>query len=143
MNGIIGDVEGFYKTLIHHDFWMEPDRASIETFFENGGDPKEIDEYGENAAHYAVANGRADLLVTLDRAGVDTDAEDLHGATPLHAAARKRDVVAVAVLLALGADPKARTHAGDTPAYCLYRSIAAPDERARIEEILHLIAGAE
>ena len=48
-------------------------------------------------------------------AGVDINAQDLNGATPLHRAVRTRSAAAVALLLSLGAAPALKNKSGSTP----------------------------
>jgi ankyrin repeat protein len=52
----------------------------------------------------------------LIAAGADVNATQRNGFTPLHEAAQHGDDELVELLLSAGADPTARTDAGDTPA---------------------------
>jgi ankyrin repeat protein len=49
--------------------------------------------------------------------GVSAGATDEYGVTPLHEAARNGHTAVVTVLLAAGADPNARSRAGETPVW--------------------------
>ena len=80
---------------------------------------------GAQPIHYAVVGqpgsetweprAQAAIVAYLLRAGVDPNAADKSGVTPLHRAVRTRCAAAVRVLLANGADPRRKNGNGSTP----------------------------
>lgn len=90
-------------------------------------------QFGDTALHWAALRGYADICALLLSHGAEVDARNCEGSTALHYAAGERvvseiwtsgfvpmgdepDQIAVAeFLVAQGADPGARNHAGRTP----------------------------
>lgn len=66
--------------------------------------------------HIAAAQNRVRTLRFLLRHGAQADLPGPLGNTPLHAAAHRGHMAAVAFLLAAGADPRARNAVGQSPA---------------------------
>jgi len=83
-----------------------------------GGDPFAANRQGETVLHLAAALGAAELAALLLQQGLDPNARDHRGASPLHAALRVPGPIAqtlVAQLIAAGADPLATSMNGETP----------------------------
>jgi len=75
--------------------------------------------YKRNLLHMATIpireNATKDAIRVLANAGVNVNAKDSIGCTPLHYAARKNDPVGVEALLEYGADPNSLDDQGLTP----------------------------
>ena len=73
------------------------------------------DEHGLRAVHAASISGHKDVVAFLGSRGADVNAvDDYTQSTPLHYAARFGEASVCTTLLALGADPAAKTKSGDT-----------------------------
>lgn len=82
-----------------------------------GADPFQANEQGETAVHLAAQVGALDLLRALLDAGLDANARDARGRTPLHAALALPEAELVAVarcLIRHGADPEIAANDGET-----------------------------
>jgi ankyrin repeat protein len=84
---------------------------------------------GRTPMHVAVRPGPRALQLLRDR-GADLDVQNAHtGDTPLHCAVEETKVASVEWLLANGADPTRRNHAGLTPVDCArHAADSEPDE---------------
>jgi ankyrin repeat protein len=81
------------------------------------------------ALHCAVLLGRYDIARQLLELGADANAQDDYKDTPLHDAARSKDVRMVELLLQYGADRKIRNRWWLTPKYVwLFSSAGGPVE---------------
>ena len=84
-------------------------------------DPRLIearDSDGSTPLHCAVWKGHQQAVAALIKAGADVNAvnqNDHWGTTPLHAAAHANQVAIAELLLAHGANPKAKDDEGRTP----------------------------
>ncbi len=81
-----------------------------------GGDPFGTWQ-GTGALHAAIAIGADDIAASLLAAGVDPNARDAHGATPLHLALERDAAAALPLLQDLlrhGADPEIANAGGET-----------------------------
>jgi ankyrin repeat protein len=76
-----------------------------------------VERTGVNLLHWATITNRADVIPELAKAGVDINAVDEHGFTPLMYAATIDfgDAATLRALLAAGADRAVKNHAGRTP----------------------------
>jgi hypothetical protein len=83
----------------------------------HGLDPKVRLADGRTLLHAAANVATAEYLVAR---GLDVNAGDKEGKTPLHRAADRCNVALVRWLLGHGADPGRRDHAGHTPLEALY-----------------------
>eukprot|EP01046_Picozoa_sp_COSAG06_P046454 COSAG06_NODE_6581_length_2870_cov_4.019488_3_plen_138_part_00 len=72
------------------------------------------DASGRRAVHIASAYGHKDVVVFLGSRGADVNAVDNSQQTPLHCAAYRGKASVCTALLALGADPTAKTKGGLT-----------------------------
>ena len=72
------------------------------------------DWYGWRAIHTASACGRKDVVAFLGSRGADVNAVTDSQSTPLHFAATNGHASVCTTLLALGADPAAKTTDGET-----------------------------
>jgi ankyrin repeat protein len=79
----------------------------------------------------AAQRGNVERVQQLLQMGVSARTADEYGVTPLHEAARIGRPAVVTVLLAAGADPNARTRAGETPMWFV--------EQGRNPEILNAL----
>ena len=81
-----------------------------------GADPRIPALNGDTVLH-AVAESESmiGLLPDILRAGVNSNATNQDGMTPLHAAAVEGNAGAIPILLAAGADPNAQNKEGQTP----------------------------
>ena len=74
--------------------------------------------YGDNFLHHAArcySKGVEDFIRLLGNRGVDVNAQDVSGNTPLHCAAESNALSCVQVLLALGADRTIKNEENKTP----------------------------
>lgn len=65
--------------------------------------------------HIAAQNGELNMLKTEIGKGVNVNAEDNQGRTPLHVAAEKGHLAVVKILVENGADVNAKDNDGNTP----------------------------
>jgi truncated hemoglobin YjbI len=107
------------RTLLHNAAGAGS-LTTVELLLHLGADPNVLDG-GRHTPLYCVGNERggaksAEVVRALVRAGARVDAHDgVTGATPLHMAARRGNVVVARALLECGADKAARDRRGDTP----------------------------
>jgi ankyrin repeat protein len=88
----------------------------IRTLLELGADPNYRDDAGFPSLIAALSTDRVDryeIVELLLSFGADIDQRGLNDWTPLHHAAAHDDLEAIALLLAHGADPSARTRIDD------------------------------
>jgi ankyrin repeat protein len=116
--GSLKDEEGT-PILLHAAEAREP--AIVELLLQHGAGLGDHDPGGETALHRVADRRRAQpegtrrvVALLLDRGAV-IDARNWDQVTPLHQAVRARNVAAVEVLLAHGADANARDRRGSTP----------------------------
>ncbi len=76
-----------------------------------GADPTKSNWYG-TALHGAAEAGQCESIRILFNGGMDIDFRDGFGRTPLHCTSDRRQILAMELLLDLGADPNARDDAG-------------------------------
>ena len=74
------------------------------------------DDCGKRAVHVASWYGRKDVVAFLGSRGADVNAVDDGQGTPLHWAAGNGEASVCTTLLALGADPAAKTPRGGSTA---------------------------
>lgn len=86
-------------------------------FLDKGADPNAVDMTGANALHQAVRRGALDEIGPLVSMGVDINAQDSRGSTPLLLAAthERKSLDLVASLLGHGADPNIAAKSTSTP----------------------------
>ncbi len=99
--------------------------AMIELLLKAGSDIEATNRRGATALHYAAdgdpggkgrgAKAKADSISILCQAGANVEARTKDGVCALHRAVRTRCSLAVAALLAAGADRNARNKNGSTP----------------------------
>lgn len=89
------------------------------------------DYKGGTALHYAVQNGKIDIIYSLLFNGVDTNIQDNNKWTALHKAVLSGDKNIVKLLLLSGADIDARNNIYETPLF-----IAAKNGNRQIVEML-------
>jgi ankyrin repeat protein len=100
--------------VLSHSIGLAP-IAFVRTLLEAGADPN----YGDHAGFpslFCALDADADrpaLLALLLEFGADVQQRGINDYTPLHQAAARNDPAAIAVLLAHGADPDARTRIDD------------------------------
>jgi ankyrin repeat protein len=90
----------------------------VRTLLEQGADPNYQDPAGFPALIAALSSARADryqLVELLLASGADIQQRGVNDWTPLHYAAANDDLEGIALLLARGADPTARTRIDDGP----------------------------
>ena len=92
----------------------------VKTLLKKGADPLLTDKEGQTVLHFASylgdperASVKIKLLSSID--GVDVNARDINGNTPLHTAVLKKSERAVAALLKVGADPVVEKQAQQEP----------------------------
>ena len=75
-----------------------------------GADPTEVDATGQTALHLAAISGQTDLVCDLvNMLGVDTEAQDADGNTPLALAVARGRLETLQLLLKLGASVESRS----------------------------------
>lgn len=86
----------------------------VSLLLERGADTEARNEYGKQAIHYVSERGAsAKMFKTLLAAGADIDSLcTSDGTTPLHFAARKKDLDSIEFLLEAGADSRITDDAG-------------------------------
>ena len=80
-----------------------------------GADPRALTDYGESALHAAARRPlrhTPEVIALLAEIGLDVNARNETGQTPLHIARIYDNLAAVRTLLELGADPNAQDEAG-------------------------------
>lgn len=97
----------------------------------NVGALRDID--GRSICHHVISNAARQLNVTelvramVERCGIDVNAVDINGVSPLHCAAGMSNMSALRVLVELGADIDSQTRSGRTPLHWVGESYN-PDE---------------
>lgn len=76
--------------------------------------PRSSAEYGATALFNAILKRRVPMVLSLLRAGVNVNAQNSEGTTPLMAAASARNLEIFRLLLAHGADPSVTDGLGET-----------------------------
>jgi ankyrin repeat protein len=123
----LGDPEGFPDCVLDVDFLGCGDRpldiaircappAFVAALIRLGADPRAPAEDGLPPLFQAIDAPRADrlaVLAVLLEAGADPEQRGLNDGTALHHAVARRDLDAIRLLLAHGADPRARTRIDD------------------------------
>jgi uncharacterized protein len=123
----LGDPAGFPDCILEADFLGLADRpldlailrgpvALVEQLLELGADPRAPAMDGFPPLFQAIDAPRADrheVLALLLERGADPEQRGLNDGTALHHAVARRDIAAVRLLLAHGADPGARTRIDD------------------------------
>ena len=102
---------GFSDTCLEYAIYHSP-LAFVRTLLELGADPNYDDGAGFPSLIAALSSARSDrcqLVELLLASGADVQRRGVNDYTPLHYAAAGDDVDAIALLLARGADPNART----------------------------------
>ena len=99
---------------------LTPVDAVLKELLRLGADPEHAVTLPRNAPsmralHFACAGGRTELVVTLVDAGVDVNATDGMGQTPLLRAVQGRHTAIIELLLSKGADPSTASTRGCTP----------------------------
>ncbi len=91
--------------------------AVVRALIRAGAKTDLVERTGVNLLHWATITNRADVIPELAKAGVDVNAIDEHGFTPLMYAATIDfgDTTTLRALLAAGADRRIRNAAGRTP----------------------------
>ncbi|KAL0631124.1 Ankyrin repeat and EF-hand [Maublancomyces gigas] len=84
------------------------DLDGIRAILARGYDTSEVDEYYQNALHYAAKGGHLQIVKELLAAGAEIEAQDRDSGRPLHRAASNGHLEIVKELLAAGADIEAR-----------------------------------
>ena len=95
-------------------YWSPP--AFVEELIRAGADVRYEDDAGFPSLIAALSTTRADrldLVRVLIRHGADLSQRGVNDWTPLHYAVSLRDIEAIRLLLAAGADPNARTRIDD------------------------------
>jgi ankyrin repeat protein len=123
----LGEPEGFPDCVLEADFFGLADRpldiaiqhgslSFIERLLTLGADPRAPATDGFPPLFQAMDASREDrheVLALLLERGADPEQRGLNDGTALHHAVARRDIVAVRLLLAHGADPTARTRIDD------------------------------
>ncbi|WP_121661722.1 M48 family metallopeptidase [Metabacillus litoralis] len=84
---------------------IDDDMEEVQSLLEDGADPNEVNEYGENPLIVAISYERHDYIPFLVEAGADPNLQDDYGWTPLIQAVMMEDVESGRLLLEAGADP--------------------------------------
>jgi ankyrin repeat protein len=106
---------GLCEIILEYAIYHSP-RPFIRTLLEHGADPNYRDHAGFPSLIAALSSDRADryeLIALLLSFGADIQQRGLNDWTPLHHAAANDDLEGIALLLAHGADPTARTRIDD------------------------------
>lgn len=99
------------------EWGFQVDIRGISKFVQNGGRVDEKDQFDNTLLHFVAGKnlGNSDILAVLvDKLGVDVNAVNVHGQTPLHNAAQENWVENVAYLLDHDADVHARDKQSNT-----------------------------
>lgn len=80
------------------------DTDLLRSLIERGANPMDRDEYGRNAIHLAASSGNAGAIAFLYMIGVDINAKDSVGKTPLTIALLSNNIDASKTLIGLGAE---------------------------------------
>jgi ankyrin repeat protein len=91
--------------------------AVVHALIQAGAKTDLVERTGVNLLHWAAITNRADVIPELTKAGVDVNAIDEHGFTPLMYAATIDfgDTATLRALLASGADRRIKNESGRTP----------------------------
>ncbi|WP_226658658.1 M48 family metallopeptidase [Pseudalkalibacillus hwajinpoensis] len=119
---------------------MSQDEEEFESHI-SAGNLEAIDSDGWNALHYAAQYPEKEqMLESLLDLGMEPNAVDLYGISPLMITSRNGDVTKVELLLEAGADPNLMDQDGWTS--LIYTAYMEPENREEIYEIL-LSGGAD
>lgn len=132
LGSLLGDTVGFPNCVVpgrghclEYAIYHSP-VPFIRVLLELGADPNYEDHAGFPSLIAALSSGRQDRLEIVElllSAGADVQQRGFNDYTPLHRAATDNDPKAIALLLAHGADPYARTRIDD---------YATPEEEAEM-----------
>lgn len=92
--------------------------AAVCALIDAGAEIEEVDLCRRTALHHAVRSSKGGNLACVDallRAGLDCNALERHGNSPLHLAALRENVPVVRRLIVAGADVELRARNGHTP----------------------------
>jgi ankyrin repeat protein len=106
--------DGHSESRLHEEAWSGHVEGVSEVL--NGGfDVNWVDSIGESALFGAVAWNRMEVVLYLISRGAEVNLKNIDEWTPLHWAASHGGPLMIETLLANGADPNARSKAGEKP----------------------------
>ena len=99
-----------------HTAAMYGHARTVEVLLANKADPNVVDDKLRTALHMTTkADVSANIIASLVRRGIDVNAADIDGLTPLHEKCRIEDPRSIDILLKQGAATNARSKYGITP----------------------------
>lgn len=96
---------------------MSGKAKAVKLLLEKGANPKLTDNEGDSILHKlatVIRKEHLDALKILMSAKVDLEAKNIHGETPLHAAAKAKNKIGAKLLIQNGADKNALDDQGET-----------------------------